>query len=193
MTAQRDLKRRIRERQRITGERYTTAREQVLADVRRPSWYVELLDVTPMARELGFACPVRSTSDLLDGEASIEELLGRLRTILGESGPELAKMRRAALHGEASAMLLYGSLPVLSTHLRAYFDALAHGVRGPGLDGHLLAFDHEHDAGRQTVLVELLPRAFGPPLLVLNRYAHRAAREWVGMFAPWAGGMLQPR
>ena len=61
------------------------------------------------------------------------------------------------------------------------------------MGGHLLAFDLEHAESRQTVLAELLPRAFRPPLLVLARYEHRAAREWLGVLAPWAGDLLQPR
>jgi hypothetical protein len=54
MTVKRDLKRRVRARQALTGERYTTAREQVLAE--KPSSavpVVEMVDLSAIAAELG--------------------------------------------------------------------------------------------------------------------------------------------
>jgi hypothetical protein len=70
MTRQRDLKRRIRERQARTGESYVTARRHVVAgreasvpgDVR----VVDLLDVSSLAASLGFRCRVAMFPELAD-------------------------------------------------------------------------------------------------------------------------------
>ncbi len=65
MTAKKDLKRRVRERQAQTGESYVTARRHVVAQApepespKRPVIHVdEMHDITEAAAKLGWRCRV---------------------------------------------------------------------------------------------------------------------------------------
>ena len=83
MTIRRDLKRRIRERQAQTGERYTTARAHVLGAAtppgRVPDWVIELHDVSDRAQAVGILCPVRVSSTLWRASKPIDRVLAQLR------------------------------------------------------------------------------------------------------------------
>src|SRR5687767_13080550 len=89
MTAKRDLKRRVRERQAKTGESYVTARRRVMAKAPaneattdRPVMDVlELLDAGAAASELGIRCPIRMSPHLAE-ELGQAQVLARLRDVL---------------------------------------------------------------------------------------------------------------
>jgi len=97
MTERKDLKRRVRDRQDRTGESYMTALRHV-RDGRQPVPVVEMLDVTEIAAQLGFACRVKMSPDLAD---LASEALTRFATLLRTTArdPAFARMRDAVLFG----------------------------------------------------------------------------------------------
>jgi hypothetical protein len=124
MTAKKDLKRRVRERQAQTGESYVTARRHVVAQApdpvrpgaepppapppadpaepRRPVIHVdEMHDITEAAAQLGWRCRVTITRSLLDlAEAS--HVLDKIRVLLDATAndPAMERFRTVLLHGE---------------------------------------------------------------------------------------------
>jgi hypothetical protein len=172
MTAKRDLKNRIRERQERTGERYTTARAAVLA---QKDLVIELREAPPHP---GILCSIRVSPALWGHEGPI---LDQLREILLGPTEELEPMRRAVLHGkrdrsEASAVLLV-------TRLREFRTRLQQGLRGPGPGGRMLAFD----SGGRTIIVQLFPRPDGQPLLLLSQFGESALEGVLDSMALWLG------
>lgn len=172
MTRQRDLKRRIRVRQRLTGERYTDAREAVLAAKATPSWVVELHDIGALARELGFTYGVRVTASLFEHGLALGAVLVRLRELLRDR--ELAALRRVALDGlrdpawtSGSEHWRRGGTVVLLEQLRQFFAGLSRGERGAGPAGRTVAFDVELGGEPRVVIAQLVPRFRSDPLLVL--------------------------
>ena len=163
MTAKKDLKRRIRDRQAATGESYVTARRQVLAQApeppeppapeptapeppppaepaRRPVIHVdEMLDLTAAGAALGFRCNVvitRSLTDRVDGG----RVLDRVRTTLDATAqdPEMARFRAVVLHGERTR------LPPVTRGLwmeqmRQFLNRARAGIGGISEQGDMLA------------------------------------------------------
>jgi hypothetical protein len=177
MTFRRDLKRRIRERQERTGERYTTARAHVLGDMgqQQPSFpvpipVVELHDVSEQARAAGLACPVRVTSSLQRSASQIPAVLEQLRRILLGPTQGLHAMQRVALHGEPERLPGAGPAVILATHIQSYLEALEHGLRGPGPGGRVLAFDAVLDGASRTIVAQLFPQHMRVSLLVLSLF-----------------------
>lgn len=107
MTAKKDLKRRIRERQGKTGESYTTARAHVLAQRDEPAALlpaipvIELIDVTEQARALGLRC-LALASPMLVERVPAERVLARVRDALlaTERDPQMDVLRAVMLRGE---------------------------------------------------------------------------------------------
>jgi hypothetical protein len=105
MTANRDLKRRVRDRQAQTGESYMTALHHVLAQ--RPGGItttiptVEFVDVTAVAAALGMKCRF-AVSPALAHDIDVERTLERFRDALlaTQRDPGLVLMQAIALHGE---------------------------------------------------------------------------------------------
>jgi hypothetical protein len=171
MTFRRDLKRRIRERQERTGERYTTARAHVLGspDDGPGSLVIELQDVSDIARALGLRCVTRVTPDL---RSHAEALLGQLLQILRGPTAGLEPMRRVALEGEPERST--GSTVLLMTHIRAFVEQLRQGLRGPGPGGRLLAFEAALDGQSRPVIAQLLPRYRQEAILAISRFGEQA-------------------
>jgi hypothetical protein len=102
MTARRDLKKRVRERQAATGERYTAALQEVLqARSERQVPVVELVDLTETAAELGLHSRAVISPTLIrqvDGRV----VLQRIRDVLlaSEGDPRTALFRGVLLRGE---------------------------------------------------------------------------------------------
>jgi hypothetical protein len=101
MTAKKDLKRRVRERQQQTGESYVAARRGLLAESaepeppsEKPFDVVEMEDVTALAAELGFKCTVAVTKNL-SAQLTARTALERLRDVLlgTTEDPALEPMR----------------------------------------------------------------------------------------------------
>lgn len=116
MTAKKDLKRRVRERQERTGESYTTARAHVIAQAdpepepeqpepvpakEPPFSVVELVDATDDAVKLGLKCTVLVSPGLakLVAPARVLEKL-RDALIATERDPQMELMRDVVLRGE---------------------------------------------------------------------------------------------
>src|SRR4051794_41843740 len=98
MTTKKDLKKRVRDRQAHTGESYTAALAQVLAQApaRSDDLVVELIDLSAEAARLGFKCHVAAWPDLAaqaDLTVVLEQLRGALRAIADD--PAIALMRAA--------------------------------------------------------------------------------------------------
>src|SRR3954467_15353335 len=107
MTANRDLKRRVRDRQAHTGESYMTALQQVLAQ--RPSSLstsiatVEFIDVSPVAAAAGLRCQVSASPAVAHG-VDVGQTLAAFRQMLitTQLDPALRLMRAVALRGETA-------------------------------------------------------------------------------------------
>jgi hypothetical protein len=104
MTAKKDLKRRVRERQAKTGESYATARARVTASTEKPPAIpvVELIDASEDAAKLGLQCDVLVSPGLAERIAPVR-ILERLRNALiaTDDDPQTRVLRSVVLRGEA--------------------------------------------------------------------------------------------
>jgi hypothetical protein len=180
MTARRDLKRRTRQRQEQTGERYTTARSQVLAATREPIGVVELEDIGERARAAGLLCPTRITPDVARFADELPKLLEQLRRILAGPTRGLEAMRRAALDGVDDGATDPLRVRVALGDWNAFFEGLRAGLRGPGPGGRIVAFDAELGGAIRAVVASLVPRFRAPSLLVLALYPDDLLLDWRG-------------
>ena len=184
MTLRRDLKRRIRERQERTGERYTTARAHVLGKPRLPSWVVELHDVSEQARRVGIVCSVRVSTALYGMSERLPAVFERLHQILQESTADLDLLRAIVCYGETPRLPPTHELLTLA-HVGSYFADLRMGMRGPGLRGRVLAFDVTLQRDIRTIVAQLLPRYQADPILVLSFFpddASSALYDWIALW-----------
>src|SRR5215510_8049022 len=111
MTAKKDLKKRVRSRQREIGERYTTALERVKQSRARPRLPVlELPDLSPMATAAGLRCRAYCSFPFWDLRKEEQERASLARSVLErlvqvlrvtETDPSTALLRSALLHGIA--------------------------------------------------------------------------------------------
>src|SRR5215831_17893452 len=98
MTAKRDLKRRVRDRQGRTGESYMTALRHVLDQ--RPS-VVPVVEMIEVGAAMGIQCRVRMApvlADRIDAVGALRRLRDAL--IATERDPAFDLMRRVVMHGE---------------------------------------------------------------------------------------------
>jgi hypothetical protein len=89
MTAKRDFKRRVRERQARTGEHYTTARRRMLAsrDTPLPTVpVVQLHDVSAEGARLGFRCQIAMAPTLRERAATAAVLTGLRDALIATPG-----------------------------------------------------------------------------------------------------------
>lgn len=158
MTDKKDLKRRVRERQERTHERYTEALAWVQAAKRLP--IVELDDVTPLARELGLKCNV-SAFPGVDARPALERLRDALRATRGD--PATRELCEAVFEGrtpelDPSGLLLDGFRWL--EHARRFVERARAGLGG--VSGRLIAIP--------PVVAALWPTPPSrPALLVLRR------------------------
>lgn len=105
MTARRDLKRRVRERQGRTGESYMTALRHVLDQRPNAVPVVELIELSEVADAMGLRCQVRMAPALADRIDAVGALR-RLREALLATArdPAFDLMRRVVLLGESPIM-----------------------------------------------------------------------------------------
>jgi hypothetical protein len=185
MTAKKDLKRRVRERQVKTGESYVTARRHVLAaapdvpadvpaaDVPapepRPAPAIdvdELQDITEAGAALGFHCRIYASSKLAR-HVDLDGLLQHIREILSATSedPEMAHMRGAILRGERPP---FGPRDAQWwMDVRAFLRRATTGIGGITESGNMLAFSH----GGRMILADIGFRqtpADVPPRLMLS-------------------------
>jgi hypothetical protein len=152
MTARRDLKRRVRERQARTGESYMTALRHVL-DNRPAVPVVELIDITDIAAALGIACKARLTptlADRIDAASALRQLRDALVATLHD--PALDLMRRVVLGGESP------TIKPTSIDTRRFMTRVRAGIGGVAEHGRLLALavDGRRGHGPEMVVFLLL-------------------------------------
>lgn len=110
MTRNKDFKRRVRDRQARTGESYMAAMRHVRDQAPATGAAIpvlELVDLSPLAAELGLRCQVSVFPRLLD-EVEPRALLTQLRDTLDR--PDLKIMRAALLDGTPPATPDYRTL-----------------------------------------------------------------------------------
>lgn len=153
MTVKRDLKRRVRERQQKTGERYTTALAHVLrqarGDMSERSIEIEMEEVTERAQAAGLRCRAFLSPELSKWKDA--KLFERLREVLAatEGDPGTERFRRVLLRGEkedALAGQLLKHFPGTAllkqwAAARSFATNLRAGIRGPSRDGLMIAYD----------------------------------------------------
>lgn len=154
MTAKRDLKRRVRERQAHTGESYMTALRHVRnrragereseseGDGAVP--VIEMIDVSEIAAALGIQCATL-LSPTIAGRIDVATVLRQLRDALGATArdPAFAMMRAVVLRGEHPVAPLVAG----ETHRRFMTRARA-GIGGISEDGRMVALAV---SGRQCI------------------------------------------
>jgi hypothetical protein len=141
MTANRDLKRRVRDRQAQTGESYMTALQRVLAQ--RPSGIpsgiltVEFVDLTEFAASLGVKCRV-SASPGLAHSVDLEQTLSRFLEMLVTTQQDqmLSLMRAVVLRGEQIQVEV---TPASAYEGPAFIRRLQAGVGGVSANGRMVA------------------------------------------------------
>ena len=210
MTANRDLKRRVRDRQAQTGESYMTALHHVLAQ--RPGSIpsaiqtVEFVDVTEVAAVLGLKCRI-AVSPALVHTIEVERTLERFRDTLIACGrdPALLLMQSIALHGEHVHFPLTPASGFQEVHAAVRFvERVLAGLGGrdirvtpsPGFQGVpdversiervLAGLGGVSDNGRMFAL-RAVPRAAssgGPP--ASERSQPAAGDEPIAVFSPWS-------
>lgn len=180
MTANRDLKRRVRDRQAQTGESYMTALHHVLAQ--RPSSIpsaiptVEFVDVTAVAAALGLKCRI-AISPALAHAIDVEKTLWRFRETLTASwwDPALRVMRTIALQGQHVQVPLTTVPAFQEVHKALQFveRVLETGLGSVSENGHMLA-------------VRAVPRAAATAAPPASEPAQPAVPdEPIALFAPW--------
>jgi hypothetical protein len=151
MTAKRDLKRRVRERQGRTGESYMTALRHVLDQ--RPSAVpvVEMIELSEVATAMGFQCRVRmapALAERIDAVGALRRLRDALITT--EPDPAFDLMRRVVLHGES---------PVLRPHGldagRRFLARVHAGIGGISEHGRMLALMVDGRRGPEMIVFML--------------------------------------
>src|SRR5258706_6897941 len=125
MTAKRDLKRRVRERQARTGESYVIALHHVLSQRESRVPVVELIDVTDIAAPLGIKCRTVMAPSMVgrvDPTAMLTQLRGALLTTSND--PDFVRMRAVVFAGEHPKLDME---PVLESR---FFARLRAGIGG---------------------------------------------------------------
>ena len=154
MTARRDLKKRVRDRQTRTGERYTTARERVLAG--RPGTgvpVVELQDLTADGARIGFRCTISIFPELakrVDPTAVLERI--RAALLATEGDPSLEPLRAAMLEGEPPETPPGRRVYELLEEAQRFIRRAMAGIGGVSASGRMLALQVAGPRGPEMVL-----------------------------------------
>jgi len=179
MTRQRDLKRRVRDRQARTGESYTAALLHVRAQrplaaeqampPSEPIHVVELIDVTELGAALGIKCRIRIAPDLaerVDTAGVLRQLCSTLAATARD--PQLAPMRDVVLHGEPP---VGGQVHAIQDGIR-FVQRVRAGIGGVSNSGHMLAFAVTGRSGAELVVfglwVSMAPYHVVPPTLIVS-------------------------
>ncbi len=168
MTDKKNLKKRVRERQEKTGERYSTALAHLRAQAREEEPVSPSANTAPkqrikieepwdpaVTREAGLQCPVFADEGLKARTAPlVPTALFQLAEVLRATSthPSTQHFRRMVLHGERYSLPLG---PELFTEIMEFGAQLRLGMRGASASGRYLAFDVTLP-GRSPVLVVAL-------------------------------------
>jgi hypothetical protein len=163
MTAKKDLKKRVRDRQARTGEAYTVALRHVQAQ--RPGTpipVVELIDLTAVGAAAGLACRI-SMYPGLAGRIDPAAALTRLREALMDTPDDsaLEHMRAVALRGENPEVPFASDFGPAG---RRFIARARAGIGGVSDAGRMLALTIDGTAGAITLLfiLWLAPVLAGP-------------------------------
>jgi hypothetical protein len=170
MTAKRDLKRRIRQRQARTGESYTAALHHVRDQRPGAVPVVELIDVTEVAAALGIKCIVRvepRLAERIDAAAVLRQLCSAL--LATASNPAFELMRSVVLRGKSpQARQDFHETWQFMERVRA-------GIGGISDGGTLLALTIDSSRATEIVVFRLqvgavprMPFVHRPPALYLT-------------------------
>jgi hypothetical protein len=160
MTAKKDLKKRVRDRQARTGESYTTALGQVLAQ--RPEGeglLVELTDLTAEAQGLGLRCRHAYASpkvvERVEGPVALARLRDALRATTDD--PATALMRSVLLDGKRATA--QRPSPQVYLELRRFMARIEAGVGGASEHGTMLALHVPARRGHELLvcMLRLMP------------------------------------
>jgi len=176
MTAKKDFKRRVRERQAKTGESYTAARAQVMAQAgggettveepkdeskRSPISVVELVDASEEAHSLGLACDVLVSPKLAAHIPPIEILEQLLEALLAtENDPQLSLLRGALFRGESPPANPQLNMRARWEDTKRFFTRAGVGIGGINGEGDILALQVEDT----MVLVQISAVPHMPPI-----------------------------
>jgi hypothetical protein len=179
MTAKKDFKRRVRERQAKTGESYTAARAQVMAqaggeatveeakaaskDETKPSAIsvVELVDASEEARSLGLRCDVLVSPSLAAHIPPVEILEQVLEALLAtENDPQLSLLRGALFRGESPPHNPHINMRARWEDTKRFFTRAGVGIGGINQEGDMLALQVENS----MVLVQISAVPHMPPI-----------------------------
>jgi hypothetical protein len=151
MTRKRDLKKRVRERQERTGERYTTALQHVRGRRVPKVPVIELGDMTAEAAGLGIKCRVFAFPDLAE-KIGCAAILRRLRDALQATGddPATELMRTVVMRGERP-LVAWGS-PRSLIEMERFLARARAGLGGVSESGTMLALHVAGQGGVETVL-----------------------------------------
>jgi len=183
MTAKKDLKKRVRSRQREIGERYTTALERVKQSRARPRLPIlELPDLSALATAAGLKCRAYCSCAFRDLRTDSQEQASLARSVLARlvqvlrvtaKEPSSALLRSALLDGKAPPVNASGFWR--AGQLRSFTQRLKLGVRGISEDGQAIAFETPDPiGGAPLTLVAMLWPSKREPLLYLS-----LSSEWV--------------
>jgi len=172
MTAKRDLKRRVRDRQERTGESYTTALRHVLdqraAPASVPVPVLEFIDISEVGAALGLQCRVKlapTLADRVDAAAALRKLLAALAVTLHD--PAFNLMRAVLLAGANPP-----GRPLQLVPARRFRDRVRSGIGGISEHGQLLALTVDGRRGAELVVFALwlstLPYVQKPPWLCVT-------------------------
>jgi hypothetical protein len=153
MTAKRDLKKRVRERQERTGERYTTALQHVRR--RKPKVpVIELRELTAEAAALGIQCRVFVFPGLAE-RLGAETLLRRLRDamVATDGDPATRLMHAVVMKGERP-LIAWGSPRALLESER-FLARVRAGLGGVSESGTMMALYVAAKRRVETVLCML--------------------------------------
>jgi hypothetical protein len=168
MTARRDLKRRVRERQGHTGESYMTALRQVLDQRPNAVPVIEMIELTEVGEAMAIRCRVRMSpalADRIDAVGALRRL--RAALVATERDPAFDLMRRVVLYGESP--VLRPSIDVDAG--RRFIARVRAGIGGISEHGRLLALLVDGRRGPEMVvfMLWLSPVGYVPyrPSLIL--------------------------
>jgi len=183
MTAKRDLKRRVRDRQARTGESYMTALRQVRGPDLTPSPdavpVVELIDLSEIAAALGIKCRAMvlpGVAERIDVADALRKLCAVLTATIQD--PAFNLMRSVVLHGERPI----GKIPA-PTEAHRFLARVRAGVGGLSERGRMLGLPIEGRRGPEMIVffVWLMPVTYvvmPPSLFVTSANAMEGGAQY---------------
>ncbi len=196
MTAKKDLKRRVRERQAKTGESYTSALAHIRSKATRTNVELpECHDVTPWAELAGLHCKAVVSDELWRAEGSLGAPGERFRAVFERLRALLLAMQGEPSGAELGAVILRGErgkggIPNAMHEVmesRRFMEQVRSGVRGVSQNGRLVAFDVPRGEAQVTLvgvfILSPVPAEERRSVLWLSSLARQGSELSLGMGA----------